>query len=30
MDAGEDLAAVCLKEGLFLIGARTDLEHMLT
>lgn len=30
MDAGEDFAAVCLREGLFLVGARADLEHMLT
>lgn len=30
MDAGEDFAAVCLQEGLFLVGARSDLEHMLT
>lgn len=30
MDAGEDFAAVCLREGFFLVGARADLEHMLT
>lgn len=30
VDAGEDFAAVCFREGFFLIGARTDLEHMLT
>lgn len=29
MDAGEDFAAVCLREGFFLVGARADLEHML-
>lgn len=30
MDAGEDFAAVCLRDGLYLVGARSDLEHMLT
>lgn len=30
IDAGDDLAAVSLREGLFLIGARSDLQHMLT
>lgn len=30
MDAGEDFVAVCLREGFFLVGARADLEHMLS